>query len=252
MKTILRVTLVCTLLVMFLPACAGTRVSPTYTPIPMSTPEPTLVEPGLAYGEPCKPPCWRGMIPGKTTKQEADRALEQIRASGWASEVVSSSTGFGVQPSALPSPGGVVLGSFEHDVLTRIRSTVNFYYPIGTLIKQLGEPEVIHTRVGGNPGAKRYSCAGWTPPDYSAAPVPSFPADVLYPQQGLYFLVLVPDSKAGYICPEMKIVAFCYYPPLSLQEALNKDYVANLCNIDALKGLTEQKLVKWHGFGSGY
>jgi|WetSurMetagenome_2_1015567.scaffolds.fasta_scaffold09299_7 hypothetical protein len=214
------------------------------------TPVPTVVEPGLAYSEPCQPPCWRGIIPGKTTKQEAARAIEQLRSSGWASYIEEGPKGYAIQP--LPdTPSGSIGLLFENDVVSKIAGGVAFYYPIGNMIKQLGVPEATY-RAGRNQGAKERTCTDWEPPDYSASPVQSVPVQLLYPQQGLYFLALVPISGFGLICPEMKIVSFCYYPPLSLQDALNNNYLANLCGLDGLKGVAEEDLVKWHGYGSGY
>jgi len=79
----------------------------------------------------------------------------------------------------------------------------------------------------------------------------SSPVHLLYPNQGLWFLTLVPLSGLGCICPEMKVVSFCYYAPISMQEALDNNYLANLCT-DVLTGITEEDLAEWHGFGGGY
>lgn len=240
-------------LLVFVASCSGGHIGSTPSRPQeglASTPVPTVVEPGLAYGQPCKPPCWRGIIPGETTKQEAAQAIEQVRSSGWASYIAGGPKGYYIQP--LPdTPSGSVSIGFENDVINSISGEVTFYYPIGTLIKQFGNPEATYSP-GRNQGAIERSCKDWEPPDYSAAPVQSVPVHILYPQQGLYFFALVPTSGLGLICPEMKVVSFCYYPPLSLPEALNNDYLVNLCGLDGLKGVTEQDLVKWHGYGSGY
>jgi len=79
----------------------------------------------------------------------------------------------------------------------------------------------------------------------------SYPVHLLYPGQGLWFMVLVPESGIGCICPEMKVASFCYYTPVSLHEALQDNYLAELCT-SSLNGVTEEDLVEWHGFGGGY
>lgn len=218
-----------------------THWSPTYTPVP------TVVEPGLAYGDPCKPPCWWGLIPGQASRQEAAQAIERLRASGWASYISEGPGGYSIQP--LPSaPDGSVLVSFYKEILKMVNGTILFYYPIGTVIEQFGEPEGLSV-VKGN--ISKGSCDEWEPPDPPTAPVMSYAVPILYPRQGLAFLVLVPSSGLGLICPEMKVSAFCYYAPLPMREALNNDHLGNLCTI-VPKGITEQDLVKWHGFGPGY
>ena len=69
--------------------------------------------------------------------------------------------------------------------------------------------------------------------------------------QGLAFLILVPGSGLGLICPEMKVTVFCYYAPLSMEAALADDYLANLCSI-VPKSSAPVDLVEWQGFGPGY
>lgn len=110
----------------------------------------------------------------------------------------------------------------ENETVRVISGQVTFYYPVGTMIEQFGEPEGLYVVKG---GTAKGSCEEWEPPDPPTAPVMSDPVYVLYPSQGLAFLVLVPLSGLGLICPEMKVTAFCYYSPLSrgLQQSMT-DY----------------------------
>ena len=237
-------------LVLFLvTSCMGEETStpcwtlppvPTISSWPTSTPAPTVVEPGLAYGIPCKPPCWQWLIPGISTRQEAAQVMEQLRASGQASDINEGSTWFIVYP--LPSSGrGAVFGHFEDNILQRISGSVEFYYPVGTLVEQFGGPEGIYL---GSSATVCSSCEEWEPPEPPTAPVMSVPTQLLYPNQGLWFLMLVPLSGLGCICPEMKVTSFRYYAPTSMQEAL-----AEFAEFDEV---TEEDLVEWHGFGGGY
>ncbi len=56
---------------------ARTVITPTGTRVPMRLGL-TIVDPGLAYGDPCKAPCWYDLIPGKTTLQEYLQALPRL------------------------------------------------------------------------------------------------------------------------------------------------------------------------------
>ncbi len=215
---------------------------------PTTTPIPTVIEPGLAYGIPCKPPCWQGLIPGQSTRQEAAQAIEQLQAEGWADHIVDGSSAFGgysISPSPFTSHGTIHV-TIENNVVTKIHSTtLLFYYPIESMVDQFGAPEGLYLVHRGSTICS--SCEEWEPPTELEM---SSPIHLLYPGQGLWFLALVPMSGEGCICPEMEVVSFCYYSPRSLQEALNDEYLTTL--FVALKGATEEDLVEWHGFGGGY
>jgi hypothetical protein len=142
---------------------------------------------------------------------------------------------------------GTIYLHFRNNVLQKIDGRVEFYYSLGNLVEQFGGPEGIWLSEGGPCS----SCEGWKPPEPLGAPVQSLSTHLLYPSQGLWFLVLVPVDGTGCLCPEMKVAAFCYYAPLSMHEALTDNYLANLCS-SSLKGVTEEDLVEWHGFGGGY
>lgn len=220
---------------------------------PTCTPVPTVVEPGLAYGIPCKPPCWRGLIPGRSTRQEAAQAMEELRTEGWADHIIDGSSvggGYSISPSPFTSHGTIHV-VIDDDTVTKIRgTTLLFYYPVGTLVEQFGDPEGLYVVAQG--GTICSSCEGWEPPYHpSTSDEMSSPVHLLYPSQGLWFLALVPTSGQGCICPKMKVVAFCYYSPRSMQEALSDNYLADLC-AGTLTGVTEEDLVEWHGFGGGY
>jgi len=246
-----------TILVMFLTtSCTGgeivtlraTLLSPPTTrpPEPTNTPIPTVIEPGLAYGIPCKPPCWQGLIPGESTAQEAKRAIEQLRTSGWANRVGGSSEGYFVEPSPFTTHGSIYV-AIEGDIVTEIGGTTLFYYPVGTLVEQFGGPEGIYV---GSSAKVCSSCKEWEPPDPPNASVMSIPGHLLYPSQGLWFEMLVPLSGLGCICPEMKVTAFHYSPVMSMPGMLNREYPT--VRTDMPSGITEEDMVEWHGFGGGY
>jgi hypothetical protein len=161
--------------------------------------------------------------------------------------VAEGPEGYYIQP--LPStPDGSISVGFEDDIVSEISGQVAFYYPVGTMVEQLGGPEGIYTLKARAPVS---SCEEWTALAPTTATGGSYPAYILSPSKGLAFLVLVPWSGSGLICPEMKVTAFCYYSPLLMRVALEKNRLADRCPI-VPKNITEQDLKPWHGFGSGY
>lgn len=213
------------------------------------TPEPTLVESGLAYGIPCKPPCWHGLVPGRSTYEEATQVLEQLRASGQVDSVEEGPTWFIVYP--VPGTKGAIYGHFRDNLLQRINGRVEFYYPVGTLVEQFGAPERVYLIGKGSTICR--SCEEWRPPEPPDAPVEGSGAILFYPNQGLRFSMMIPVSGMGCVCPEMPVVAFWYFPPCSMREALD-DYNRHLTEAYPGAGLrvTDEDLVEWHGFGGGY
>ncbi len=218
------------------------------TPFPTGTPPPTVVEPGLAYGTPCKPPCWWGLIPGKSTSQEATQAMEQLRASGWADHIAGSGEGmYSVSPSQFTERGRTFV-IIDDDLVVAIQGDITlFYYPLGSLIKQFGPPEGIHSASG-----ICSSCQDWKPPNPPDAIVNYTMVDLIYPTQGLWFSVRVPLGGSGCLCPEMPVDSFCYYPPVSMSQALNNNYLVKDTCWYVMDGVTEKDIIEWHGFGGGY
>jgi len=234
-------------------SCAALRAE-TQTPVPFPSseltypPVPTVVEPGLAYGIPCRPPCWQNLTPGKSTIQDADREMERLRASGWAYSVGGDYRGYTIRPSP-DSIHGTIFIKIKDGMVDRIMGNVLFDLPVGILIKRIGEPEALYVVGGG----KCDSCEGGF--SGNSNPIASEleengrhnPVHLLYPTQGMWFLML--SDRGGCICPEMKVVAFCYYTPLTIEEALG--HLEALCGA-GLYNVRQERLTQWHGFGGGY
>jgi hypothetical protein len=233
-KTSFKATISWAILVILVTACTSLLFHAVPTPVP------SIVEPGLVYGEPCRPPCWRGMIPGQTTRQEAEHAIEHLRSSGWANRIDGGgSGGYVIMPSTSPYVG-TILVAFENEVVNRISGEISFDYSVEQMLEQFGEPEWLYV-VTGSP--QKRTCVEWQP--VAKGSLPSSPVHMYYPQQGLWFQVLVPENGLGLICPEMLATGFVYYSPRSISEALNDEDV-----VTTTAG--EQDLEKWHGFGGGY
>jgi hypothetical protein len=185
------------------------------------------------------------MIPGKTTREETIHDIDQLLASGWANYIDKGSWGYSISP--LPSSyEGSIQVYFKDDIVNTISGQIRFYYSAETMVKQFGEPEGLYIRES---RMTQSSCTDWNPPESPMAPVQGSLVSVIYPNQGVAFYILVPE--ADLICPEMKVTAFCYYAPISMEAALTDEYLANLCSI-VPKPSSRIELVKWHGFGGGY
>ncbi len=218
---------------------------PTLEPEPTWTAPPPVIDTGLAYGIPCKPPCWQGLIPGKTTQQESSEILEELVVNKQIDRFKKYATG--IRINIISDTLNTIFIDFEDGILKRIRGSVKFYYPIKSLIEQFSPPEGLYLIDEGSSISQR-SCEEWTPPKPITLPVMSDPVHLLYPKLGLHFVMLQP-MLGNFICPEMQTVYFCYYEPLSMPEALQDNYLADLCGTPKA---TERELVKWHGFGDGY
>jgi hypothetical protein len=241
-----RLLLLGTLLSILLLAVAACQ--PVNTPTPsMYAPVPTVVEPGLAYGQPCSPPCWQGLTSGKSTSADVAKTIDQVKASGWAKSVVLyPGGGFSAYPSPVTIDGSIHV-YVESGVVSYTFGNLLFDYSIGELVHQVGEPENLYSiyRVKQAPTT---SCAEQ---DFEHA-ASTAPVVILHPTRGMIFTTSAPITALGLICPEMEINAFCYYTPLPIQEALKDDYVAKQCGFEGLKSVTEEDLIEWRGFGSIY
>jgi hypothetical protein len=230
-----------------LAAVSLTACHPTNSSTPdMYQPVPTVIEPGLAYGQPCSPPCWQGLTPGKSTSADVAKAIEELQASGWTvSDRGNPDTGFSAYP--LDTISGSIHVHVESGVVSYTFGALAFDYSVGELVRRVGEPESLYSiyRVKQSP---KTSCAEQ---NFEQA-ASSAPMVILYPSRGMIFTTSAPITALGLICSEMKVKGFCYYTPLLIQEALKDDYVAKLCGFDGLNGVTEKDLIKWPGLDVPY
>ena len=219
-------------------------IPPTWPPY---TPLPTVVDTGLAYGAPCKPPCWQGLTPGKTTFPEAKAILEQLRATGPGYEVEiheDKPQGFIFRPTPHDSPNVLVAGWFRFGILDYVTGDVAFDYTIGDVVAQFGPPEGLYLVSRSSTGC--VSCD--QVPSSVEQPLNETGVRLLYPSQGLYFSAYRPAGGLGCICPHMPVRGFCYNIPRSMQEMLQYSHKCDYVPDTA----TEGDLVEWHGFGGGY
>lgn len=220
-------------------------IYPNSTPVPPSpTPLPTIVDTGLAYGSPCKPPCWQGLVPGRTLFQEAKPILEEVAASAPVYKLEiweDDSQGFAFHPPY--GTYGIVAGAFESGILTYVFGDIAFDYTVGDVITQFGPPQALYFS-GRPPSTNCVSCdrmRGWAD-TYDPSGF-----DLLYPEQGVFFRVSHSRLDDGCICSEMRVRFFKYLVPRSTPELLQNNNWGVLPS-----GTTREDLTEWHGFGGGY
>jgi hypothetical protein len=231
---------------------AGAACQPVITPTPsIYPPVPTVVEPGLAHGEPCSPPCWQGLKPGKSTSADVAETINQVKASGWAKSVtLFPRGGFAAHPSSNPLRGMISV-AVDEGTITEIYGEPLFYYSVEEMIEQLGEPASIYY-VPQRYSSNKNACTTYPNKEDLGRYIRSSGFVIWYPDQAMVFFAEAPAADGGLVCPDMRIIYFCYYVPRPIKETLRDDWLADQCGIEALRGVTTTDLVEWHGFGSGY
>ncbi len=228
------------------PSPTGLAVSSLFTE-PNVTPIPTATNPGLAYGTPCKPPCWQGLIPGETTREETVRVLQELRTSGGADEIADY---FGPPDGTLTVFRHTEILAdiyFENGIIESIDGRIQFDYTVRDLIGVVGPPEWIDDWIPGSPGPGK--CSSCPESDASTKTGPLVQLSLLYPQQGLVFRTIAPASWQGCLCPQMRVYLFCYYVPQTVEDRLQNRQGPCAGHILAR---TLLDLTKWHEYGGGY
>lgn len=188
-----------------------TTATPTvqFTPLPtLPIPLPTIMDPGLLYGEPCDPPCWEGIIPGVSSEGNVIQVLEQLERDGRIKSYTKTrDTHYWAQfPSGDTLNVGFVDGIVSILVLGYNR--LSFDYRVKQVIDQFGEPEAY----GGYSNFARDSCPCDDWDDSEVYTERS--ADVgylLYPSQGVAVFVDIPNNYMGCVCPEMYASPLYYF-----------------------------------------
>lgn len=207
------------------------------TPQQINTPPPTVINRGLAYGEPCAPPCWEGLRPGISTRNDVQQTLEQLQDRGVIPAYSCSRGGCTVTGVPGTFEGYVVVSVIEDGLVSSISGDVGFDFTAQELFDLIGEPTFAYAVTGAG-------CTSCEP----VGGVFDIPIHLLYPQLGAWFLLLIGDARAGCVCPDARVIAFEYFPPMTVEEAI--DYLANVRYQERVT--QESDLIRWHGFGSGY
>ncbi len=228
----------------------GTSMSNAATQIASITPQPTVVDPGLASGQPCKPPCWEGLVPGISTLDDVQQTLERLQDRGrfkafgcasdgsWCSAAVQSSVRVGHVEIYL-----------ENGYVELVDGEIRFDYNVQQLFDLIGEP----TWVRCPPHNRDEGCN--CDPNHLRTPATStygaFHAEnytFLVYEEGMAFDV-DPHVDLGCVCPYQKLYNFQYFRPISSPS----EYSALLERVYSdIAPISDEDYADWRGFGRGY
>jgi hypothetical protein len=111
------------------------------TKINLATLDPDLYDQSWLTGDPCAAPCWFGLKPNETSRENSMTVVSKLPFIE-SSTMQESSTNvyfpFKIRHDNLQS--GVVI-TFEDDILSRIYITPNYPITIDQVVKKLGEPD---------------------------------------------------------------------------------------------------------------
>jgi hypothetical protein len=197
-----------------------------------------LVDTSLTSGEPCQAPCWRGLVPGRSTPIKAMEALEQstfidqtsITRQPWSSfpewEYIHWNSA--VAEWGLPI-GDILVDAQGH--IARIRIILEYELTIEELADSFGPPDV-----------------------FTIVPAYSSPrchlVDLVWLEEGIGAVPrLTPASKNDQlVTPETLIRSVVYFAPASTVE----EYLLNTGPLDEAEAnqRAQSLYVQWTGFES--
>ena len=214
--------------------------APTTSQMHTPTDSPAAIETILGYEEGCAPPCWHGIIPGISTKEEVVQVLGQLVEEGKISGFYAPGSGGHVYAD-WPRDDAVVF-SLDNGKVEYVQG--DFYtidFRVKQVIERFGEPEGAPFTAG-LPEID-LSCEELEEsPDWD--PVGGFL--LLYPSKGVTFSGY--SYYYGFICPEMLAIRFYYYQPRSLSDAFSEGGSPVFGRAD----FDSEDVVEWHGYGDGY
>jgi hypothetical protein len=198
----------------------------------------SAIDRGLLYGEPCAPPCWEGITPGVSSKEDVLRILDQLESDGG----IESYTVWNFRAEG--RFGTVYIGFDDDEHVDGIRLHPWFDYRVKQVIDQFGEPEAYASP--SRLEREDCPCQNWDDEIYERAP--SGGGYLLYPSQGVTVRIRIAEGYTGCVCSEMETAVLYYYVPRSLADALEEGRTPAFDWAD----WSSADLVQWHGYGSGY
>lgn len=205
---------------------------------------PTPLDRGLLYGEPCSPPCWEGITPAVSSGEDVVRVMEDLLADGSIEDYTKESEKYYRAEFAL---GGTVEIRLDERFVSEIWLAYHGIksFRVSQVIERLGEPEAFAPYSRFDRAEDSRPCDAWDDGIYRSSPGPGY---LLYPSQGVTVAVLIADGYEGCVCAEMCTAMFIYYPPMSLDDALEAGNTTAFNRWD----WDREDVVPWHGFGCDY
>ncbi len=196
-------------------------------------PLPAVVEPtpipadfSLLTGEPCVPPCWQGLVPGESDRDDVERFLRESPMVGaWS---VSPDGGAGAiytwYWAAPPDAAGYMnIISVGDEKLRTVYLHPNAELQLGDLIEIYGEPSALYMGISSTGGPT------------------GFIAYLYFTEIGLRLSISAP------VMPEGELAMACFSPEMTISEALYfapDDWEATL----AASPLAEAERRNWAGY----
>lgn len=133
----------------FISSCRRSLQNPTIIPTPIE--DPSLIDKSWLTGNPCKAPCWYGLVPGESSFEDALSVVDTLPF------IVSSDDIYSIKQyysetqiqeiyyfkCKEPKGANCVLLSFVEDTLVEIYLVTNFFITFSDVVGQIGAPDYL-------------------------------------------------------------------------------------------------------------
>ena len=106
----------------------------------LETLDPNLYDQSWLTGKPCAAPCWYGLEPGMSSREDSITKVEQLPFIDSSSKRITGLIGAGFQFKKNQEPGSLTLG-FKDDVLDAIYFHPNYQITFDQAVEKLGSPD---------------------------------------------------------------------------------------------------------------
>ena len=106
----------------------------------LETLDPNLYDQSWLTGKPCAAPCWYGLEPGVSSREDSLRKAERLPFINSSSETIRDLGGAGFLFRKTQETGGLAL-SFKDDVLDTINFRPNYQITFDQAVEKLGSPD---------------------------------------------------------------------------------------------------------------
>ncbi len=206
------------------------ELTPTSAVVPAPTLETVLWQENWLKGIPCRPPCWEGIVPGKTTVPQAVKILKELPfvssetiVSGTSSFVAEGELSWGWRSRNVKLDGRAFFENTPNQTIRNLQLIFPTQIYLGDVIATYGEPTQVEARATYDPSGKITSWLNilYIPQGFgltSDAPTPIEPnlhmiSVFFFPPDMDNFAQLFPDykSKPDLIVPWQGYQSFEFY-----------------------------------------
>lgn len=240
-----------TVVVFLLAACETSTEIPETTLGPstitgLATSSGTLVSPPLFnLGEGCSPPCWEGLIPGISIRQEVWDVIEAPLFQQWSEENSYGADDYLlIKPEDDPNTFTMLILQMNDDIFSSIQGNIDSDIHIDDVISLIGPPPYIAPY---RPIAECMICDQRDYPSIESLELVDV-VYLLYPEEGVYFQARVDARDWGCLCPNMRLTRFCYIADRAPMELIDRQVLVDTCSLF----VTSVETIESHGPWEGY